>query len=151
MTVHEGATNTDAPLRASEAARRLHLPTKELLRLMHERKNPRRHGRWHRADNETASAPSMLDGAVGGTDAQGRSVTVAYAGEVVLDTALPFELTVHEWRAGDDPFPGRILDQLTGHHALRRRSEGLPLAVLLAAERPPGQWATAPSRVALDR
>jgi hypothetical protein len=94
-------------------------------------------------DHERASAPSMLDGAVSGTDSEGRSVTVSYAGEVVLDTALPFALTVHEWAAGDE-FPARpSSEQLKGSRALRRRSEGLQLAVLLATERPAGQWATA--------
>ena len=36
-------------LRASEAARRLGVPTKELLRLVRERQNPLRHGEWHRS------------------------------------------------------------------------------------------------------
>ncbi|MGH9187219.1 MAG: hypothetical protein ACRD0U_15610 [Acidimicrobiales bacterium] len=94
-------------------------------------------------DDERTSAPSMLDGAVSGTDSEGRSVTVSYAGEVVLDTALPFALTVHEWRTGDE-FPDcPSFEQLGGSQALRRRSEGLQLAVLLAVERPAGQWATA--------
>jgi len=93
-------------------------------------------------DDERASAPSMLDGAVSGTDPEGRTVTVAYAGELVLDTALPFELNVHEWRVGDE-LPAPPLQQLKGFDALRRRSEGIQLAVLLATERPTGRWSTA--------
>ncbi len=85
----------------------------------------------------------MLDGAVSGTDSEGRSVTASYAGEVVLDTALPFALTVHEWRPGDEFPAGLSSEHLKGAHALRRRSEGLQLAVLLATKRPSGQWATA--------
>ena len=94
-------------------------------------------------DDERSSAPSMLEGAVSGTDSKGKNVTVSYAGEVVLDTALPFALTVHEWQVGDEFPDARFPEQLEGAKALRRRSEGLQLAVLLAVERPPGRWATA--------
>lgn len=93
--------------------------------------------------DERSSAPSILDGSVSGTDSEGRSVTVSYAGEVVLDTSLPFALTVHEWRAGGEFPDAPSLKQMKGSQALRRRSDGLQLAVLLAVERPAGQWATA--------
>lgn len=95
------------------------------------------------AEHERASAPASLQGAVSGTDAAGRSVTVSYAGEVVLDTVLPFSVTVHEWQAGDEFPDGPSFGQMTGAQALRRRSEALQLALLLAVERPGGQWATA--------
>lgn len=94
-------------------------------------------------EGERISAPAMLEGAVSGTDSEGRSVTVSYAGEVVLDTALPFALTVHTWRAGDEFPDAPSLEQLGGSKALRRRIEAIQLAVLLAVERPAGQWATA--------
>lgn len=94
-------------------------------------------------DVERTAAPPALDGSVSGTDSEGRNVTVAYAGEVILDTALPFTLTAHEWNAGRD-FPDMPpLDRMEGATALRRRIEGIQLAVLLAAERPAGQWASA--------
>lgn len=64
-------------------------------------------------DDERSSAPSTLDGAVSGTDSEGRIVTVSYAGEIVLDTALPFALTVHEWREGDQ-FPRRPVRRAVG-------------------------------------
>lgn len=85
----------------------------------------------------------MLDGAVGGTDAVGNSVTVAYAGEVVLETTLPFTVTARESKP-DEQFPELIPPaRLDGARALRRRIEALQLAVLLAIDRPAGQWATA--------
>lgn len=91
---------------------------------------------------ERSSAPPMLDGAVSGTDSQGRSVTVAYAGEVVLDTALPFEVSVRSWPEGED-FPSFPLDRSDAAKGLQRRLEAVQLAVLLGAERPEGQLATA--------
>ena len=94
-------------------------------------------------EDERRSAPSMLEGGVSGTDSEGRSVTVSYAGEVVLDTTLPFGITVHPWKPGEE-FPAPPpLQMLSGATALRRRSEAIQLGVLLAADRPVGQWATA--------
>lgn len=94
-------------------------------------------------EDERNSAPSMLEGAVSGTDAEGKHVTVSYSGEVVLDTSLPFTLDVHPWTTGEE-FPDLPpLEHLKGAQALRRCSEGLQLAVLFAARRPEGQWATA--------
>lgn len=84
----------------------------------------------------------LLDGAVSGTDAEGRSVTVSYSGEVVLDTKIPFGLSALDWEIGEEP-PNLPTTQLSGARAMRRRSEGLQLAVLLAVDRPAGQWATA--------
>ena len=52
------------------------------------------------ADHERAAAPPMLEGAVSGTDDNGRSVTVSYGGEVVLATSLPFALKVVVWEPG---------------------------------------------------
>ena len=45
------------------------------------------------AEHERKAAPSMLDGAVSGTDSGGNNVTVAHAGELELDTELPFMVT----------------------------------------------------------
>ena len=94
-------------------------------------------------DQERTEAPSMLEGAVSGTDAEGRSVTVNYAGEMVLDTTLPFAATVRESSSGDDVHDWPTFESLRGAQALRRRSDGIRLAVLLGVERPAGQWATA--------
>jgi hypothetical protein len=92
---------------------------------------------------ERGVSPPSLDGAVSGTDAEGRSVTVSYAGEVVLDTRIPFGLSAHGCEPGEEPpdFPSST--QLNGARAMRRRREGMQLAVLLAVDRPAGQWATA--------
>lgn len=92
---------------------------------------------------ERTAAPPALDGSVSGTDSEGRVVTVHHAGEIVLETALPFTLTAHEWNTEND-FPEMPpQDRMEGATALRRRIEGIQLAVLLAADRPPGQLASA--------
>ena len=95
------------------------------------------------SEGERLAAPATLDGAVSGTDAEGRNVTVSYAGELVLDGDLPYALTVREWKVGDEFPTSPPLAQMAGASALRRRTEGLQLAVLLAVVRPAGQWATA--------
>lgn len=91
-------------------------------------------------DAERLAAPPSLEGAVSGTDANGRSVTVNYAGELVLDTTVEYKLVV-SGRDGDMNFPPwpRVDDR----HSLRRRIEGIQLAALLAVDRPPGSWPTA--------
>ena len=97
------------------------------------------------ADHERAAAPPMLEGAVSGTDDNGRSVTVSYGGEVVLATSLPFALKVVVWEPGDGLSNWPTFGKLGGAEVLRRRSEGVQLGVLLAIDRPAGQWATARS------
>jgi hypothetical protein len=93
-------------------------------------------------DAERRSAPSMLEGGVSGTDGDGKSIIVSYAGEVVLDTTLPFALKAQAWEPGDDP-PNWSTHTFGGFQARRRRSEALQLAVFLGIDRPAGQWATA--------
>lgn len=90
---------------------------------------------------ERRAAPSMLEGAVSGTDQDGRSVTVSYAGELVLETTVPFGVTTRPWDDMERGFPD--FPHVSGAEALRRRIEGVQLAVFLTVERPPGSWATA--------
>ena len=52
-------------------------------------------------DYERSAAPPMLEGAVTGTDSVGQDVTVAYAGEVVLDTSIPFAIAAEELKTAD--------------------------------------------------
>jgi Apea-like HEPN len=93
------------------------------------------------SDVERRAAPASLEGAVSGTDQDGKSVTVSYAGEVVLDAHVPYQLVIrpcadlerneHGW----PPMPGAA-------HILRQ-VDALRLAVLLSVDRPPGSWVTA--------
>lgn len=91
---------------------------------------------------ERDRAPSMLDGTVSGTDAAGRQVSVAYAGEMVLETSAPFALRIApnaSLNLNDPPaWPAPRAWEET-----RRRVESIQLATILATERPPGQWVTA--------
>ncbi len=92
--------------------------------------------------SERDRAPAMLDGAVSGTDAAGRQVSVAYAGEMVLETSATFALRTAPGPSLelDEPFAWpapRALEET------RRRVECIQLAIILATERPPAQWATA--------
>ena len=66
---------------------------------------------------------------------------MSYSGELVLETTVPFGLTVRPWDDMERGFPD--FPHVSGADALRRRIEGVQLAVFLAAKRPPGSWATA--------
>jgi hypothetical protein len=94
-------------------------------------------------ETEREAAPSALEGRVSGSGAEGQSVTVSYAGEVVLTAQFPFWVRSSAWSPGDEfpehPEPATM----TGASALRRCTEGIQLAVLLAGDRPVGEWATA--------
>lgn len=90
---------------------------------------------------ERDATPAMLEGRVSGTDHDGKSVTVSYGGEVVLETTLPYELVVRSWSSMTGPL--HDFPTMTGAHAMRRAVEGIALAVLLSIERPAGSWATA--------
>lgn len=92
-------------------------------------------------DTERIASPAMLEGQVSGIDAEGKSVTVSYAGELVLDTTLPYELVLRPWDDMEKGLPD--FPSVTGADALRRRAEGVQLAALLAIDRPAGSWATA--------
>jgi hypothetical protein len=94
------------------------------------------------ADWERELAPPVLEGAMSGTDQQGNQVTVSYAGEMVLEVALPYAVVVD---AGADLMPDNPpkWPNIRGADALRRGIEGVQLAMLLATERPPGSWVTA--------
>jgi hypothetical protein len=91
---------------------------------------------------ERELAPPGLEGAVSGTDALGNQTTVSYAGEMVLETQVPYTILIG--RASDfvsdvpAPWPA-----IRGIDASRRGLEGLQLALLLATERPVGSWVTA--------
>jgi hypothetical protein len=92
--------------------------------------------------SERDRAPGMLHGAVSGTDATGKQVSVAYAGEMVLETSAAFALRI---------VPGKPLEPTEpppwpsprAWEETRRRVECIQLAILLATERPIDQWATA--------
>lgn len=92
---------------------------------------------------EKAAAPPWLEGDVGGTDAGGHNVIVSYSGEVVLDSRVPFGLTAHGWQPGDEMPDFPAVTQLDGARVVRRCREGVQLALLLAVDRPLGQWPTA--------
>jgi hypothetical protein len=90
---------------------------------------------------ERRASPATLEGAVSSTDADGKSVTVSYSGELVLETKVPFGLVVRPWdymERGVPDFPS-----VGDTDELRRRIEGVQLAVFLAVDRPSGSWATA--------
>ncbi|MDP8931854.1 MAG: HEPN domain-containing protein [Actinomycetota bacterium] len=90
---------------------------------------------------ERRASPPLLEGAVSGTGQDGKSVTVSYGGELVLDSTLPYGLVVKSWKAMEKGFPD--FPPVKGAGSLRRRLEGVQLAVLLAVERVAGSWATA--------
>jgi hypothetical protein len=87
-------------------------------------------------DAERRAAPSSLEGAVSGTNPDGKQVTVSYAGEVVLDTELPYSLLAQaENRPDSGTWP-----KLRGADELGHRLEAIQLSALLAIARPPGSW-----------
>lgn len=88
---------------------------------------------------ERSAAPAALEGAVGGTGPDGRSVTVRYEGELVLDTSIEYRLVVSHWNtdAVAPPFP-----PVDGPNSIRRRIESISLGVLLAVERAAGSLPT---------
>jgi len=90
---------------------------------------------------ERAVVPSGLEGSVMTSYRDDKSVTVAYAGELVLDTMLSFNITVAPeglLTSTEPKWPS-----LRSSDALRRRQEGVQLAVLFSAHPPEGSWATA--------
>lgn len=91
---------------------------------------------------ERKLAPPGLEGAVSGTDAVGEHTTGLYAGEMVLETLVPYSIVIGQaYDFGSDvpePWP-----TMPGMDASRRRLEGLQLALLLATQRPVGSWVTA--------
>ena len=93
---------------------------------------------------ERLVSPARLEGSVSGTDQDGKSVTVSYAGELVLETTLPYSLVIKSWDRMEKGIAG-IADfpSVKGAGTLHRRIDGVQLAALLAVDRPPGSWATA--------
>lgn len=89
---------------------------------------------------ERSLAPPDLEGVVAGSDEQGRQVTVSYAGEMVLETEVSYELRSMAEPRGDEE---RNWPRPPATHTLRRRLEGIPLAVMLATDRPVDSWITA--------
>lgn len=90
---------------------------------------------------EREAAPPALEGAVTGTDPDGNRVTVSYAGELVLETEVPYRLVITPTPDPDDPPPD--WPTIEGSDAQRRRIDGLQLSTLLAVEREPGHWVSA--------
>ena len=94
--------------------------------------------------SERKASPPSLEGSVSGTDHEGKSVTVSYAGEIVLDSAVPYSLVIRSWV----PSKGVISEfpkfpDTPGSGAVTRRLEAIQLATLLAVDRPPGSWVNA--------
>jgi hypothetical protein len=79
--------------------------------------------------NERRIAPPSLEGAVSGTDSSGGTAEVSYAGELVLDTTLPYVLESPA-EATHDSWPN-----LPGTDDLGRRIEAVQLAALIGIER----------------
>lgn len=92
--------------------------------------------------SEQDRAPAMLDGAVSGTDADGRPMTVRYAGEMVLEASARFTLRIEPNASLDSNDPPAWPAPLAWEET-RRRVECIQLAAILATERPLGQWVTA--------
>jgi hypothetical protein len=88
---------------------------------------------------ERHAAPSSLEGAVSGSDQEGKHVTVSYAGELVLETELPYSLLAQP----EAPADFGTWPKLRGADELRHRLEAVQLSALLALPRPPGSWVTA--------
>lgn len=87
-------------------------------------------------------APAILEGVVSGTDHHGNQATVSYAGEMVLESEIPYAVVI----GGDEDLTADIPPKwpnIRGTDALRRRIEAVQLAVILATERPLGSWVTA--------
>jgi hypothetical protein len=83
---------------------------------------------------EKRLAPPALEGAVSTTHPDGTALTVSYAGEVVLDTTLPYALAATPHSPGDLP----PAPKFPGLGELQHRVEGIQLAALLGVDRPAG-------------
>ena len=81
-----------------------------------------------------------LEGAVMGAQEDGTPVTVQHAGEMVLETSLPYSIVVAKppWRDTMDEFP-----RSRGADLMRHQIEALQLAITLATDRPAGSWVNA--------
>jgi hypothetical protein len=90
-------------------------------------------------DRERQSAPQSLDGLISGTNEKGQSVTVSYAGDIVLETSLPYRLAVvtDAEMSGDQPRPW---PKIGDADQLRERLEGIQLAALMAIEPTPSSF-----------
>lgn len=83
---------------------------------------------------ERQAAPASLEGAVSGTDQDGKHVTVSYGGELVLEMELPFAVLA---RSEDQVDTGQW-PKLPGADDLRHRLEAVQLGALRAVARPLG-------------
>jgi hypothetical protein len=90
---------------------------------------------------ERRAAPTQLEGTVSGTDPDGKSVTVSYAGELVLETTLPYGVVVKPSAAME--VSAQAFPQVPGADALTHRIEAIQLSALLGVQRPVGSWAIA--------
>jgi|GEM_PF-6492019 len=89
---------------------------------------------------ERELAPSTLQGAVSGADPAGRQVTVAFAGEMVLETTVPYSMIIS--RMPDDIGVPPQWPTMRGWEDVRRKLESIQLATILGTDRPPGSWVT---------
>jgi Apea-like HEPN len=90
---------------------------------------------------ERDHAPTSLESDVIGTQHDGTQVKVSHAGEMILETDLPYTIIpgkTPDWTDVPAPWPN-----IKGADVFRRRLEGVQLAVLLATDRPIGSWITA--------
>lgn len=85
-------------------------------------------------ERENELTPPSLEGAVSGTHPDGTHVTVSYAGELILDTQLPYALVGTPHRL-DEP---RHMPSFAAADDFRHRIEAVQLAGLLAVDRPAG-------------
>lgn len=92
-------------------------------------------------DWERELAPASLEGAVSGANSDGSQVTVSYAGEMVLETEVPYALVVGRMPEAMDAPPK--WPTIKAADTFRRRLEGVQLAALLATDRPAGSWVAA--------
>ena len=92
-------------------------------------------------DWERRLAPLDLVGSVSTTNAEGGSVTVSYAGEMVLETTAPYALVVVP--IADVENRQTVWPKVMERDSLRRRQEVLELATLLGTDQPTGSWVTA--------
>jgi hypothetical protein len=93
------------------------------------------------SDIERRAAPASLEGAVSGTDHDGKSVTVSYAGELVLDAYVPYQLAIRPM--ADLESDEHLWPSMPGAAQIMRQVDAFRLAVLLSVDRPPGSWVTA--------
>jgi hypothetical protein len=92
-------------------------------------------------DVERNAAPSSLSGAVTGSDTEGNRITISYAGELILDTELPYTVSVHEQSRVD--FESLRWPTLRGADDLRHRLEAIQLSTLFTVAARPGSVAIA--------